>query len=132
MRYAQKFTNLQLIMMWLLYFILTLYALIADVQAKPTVAQDSFIDNKSTAAKEIVLSDERSVWLHGTQKGSFVTIGGKAATAGLYSSKDGKIAFIVDNLGYLTAPITDMSLEEEPELEPFQEAMLDDDWDELD
>ncbi len=129
MRYARKFTNLQLIMMWILYTLLTLFALISDVQAKTIVERDSFIDSKSTAAKEVVLPDERSVWLHGTTKGSFVTMGGKAAPAGLYSSKDGKIAFTVDNLGYLTAPVTDMTVDEVDE--KFHEAMLDEDWDEL-
>ena len=116
-------------MMWILYTILTLFALISDVQAKTIVERDSFIDSKSTAAKEIILPDERTAWLHGTIKGSFVTIGGKAASAGLYSSKDGKIAFTVDNLGYLTAPVTDMTIDEVDE--KFHEAMLDEDWDEL-
>lgn len=129
MRYARKLTNMQLIMIWVLYVLLTLFALISDVQAREIVERDSFIDNKSTAAKEVILTDDRPVWLHGTAKGSFVTIGGKAAAAGLYSSKDGKVAFTVDNLGYLTAPVTDMTLDEVDE--QFHEAMLDEDWDEL-
>ncbi len=116
-------------MMWLLYFILTIYALIADIQAKEPV--DSYIDNKAVAAREIVLPDDRTAWLHGSVKGSFVTIGGKAAPAGLYSSKDGKVAFTIDNLGYLTAPVTDITPAEEANQEPFEEAMLNDEWNEL-
>lgn len=105
MPYSNKFINLQLLLAWFLYFFLIIAALITDVHAADKIRKSEI---KVPFAKEIVLSDGKVLWLHGQTKGSFVTSNGKAASSGLYSSKDGKVAFTVDGLGYLTAAVTDL------------------------
>jgi hypothetical protein len=105
MRYGQNLTNLQLFIAWVLYFVLVFIFLIMDAHASTPIDKS---ESSVPFAKSVELTDGRVLWLHGQQKGDFVTTNGKAATAGLYSSKDGKIAFTVDDLGYLTAPVTDL------------------------
>lgn len=59
-------------------------------------------DDSQEAAIEVLLSNNKKVWVHGSHKGAFVTKDGKAAAPGIYVSKDGKLKFKVDHLGHLT------------------------------
>jgi hypothetical protein len=74
--------------------------------AKPVEMVIDFTGSKATSAQEVLLTDDRVAWIHGNEKGAGVTINGEKAEPGIYSSKDGNIAFSVDEEGNLKAPIT--------------------------
>lgn len=72
------------------------------------------------AALEILLNDGKKVWVHGSHRGAFVTKDGKAASPGIYTSKDGKLKFKVDHLGHLTHNLYTKYAGSENEKDDFQ------------
>lgn len=107
MRASIRIKQVSLTLLWLSYVFLAIFALIFEAEAKtyPVFLTQDFYKYKSVAAREVILLNGTTAWLHGTSKGALVTIDGNKAPEGPYTSKDGELAFAVDNNGSLLAPI---------------------------
>ena len=121
--------QVSLTLLWLSYLLLALFALIFEAEAKvyPTFLTQDFYKYKSVAAREVILTNGITAWLHGSTKGSLVTIAGNKAPEGTYSSKDGEIAFAVDDNGNLSAPVTNTTPPEKFDLAALVTSELEED-----